>query len=212
MPAYISRDDVRGLAPSAEPSPSAERNAALDDVIGALMERVDSWTGQFFAAGYEGAYELAEADVSYGRGDTYIVAMPRLFEVTSLERHTGTAWETVEADRYRTGLVYSQKWTGFDTLYFLGSPPWPLRVQGKVGWGHGPNSNEPFVGDAVPRRLKIEAEKQARYDLARLPIGGPTGMDIYSNEMTVEMGHHVYLMSSFQTFKSFRDGRRVSPI
>ena len=211
MPAYITRDDVRGLAPSAEPSPSAERDAALDDVIGALMERVDAWTGQWFATGYEGSFEFSESDISYGRGDTFIVATPRMFEVTSLETYSDS-WETVPVDRYRTGLVYSQKWTGFDTLYFLGNPPWPLRINGKVGWGHGPDSNNPFTGDAVPRRLKIEAEKQARYDLARLPLGGPSGMDIYSNEMTVEIGHHIYLMSAFQTFKNFRDPRRLSVI
>ena len=81
-------------------------------------------------------------------------------------------------------------------------------MNGQIGFGHGAEGSE-FDDDPVPDRLKFEFKKQARYDAARAGIGGKSGMEMYSGELVVEMGTWLYLQSAYQTFKEFRDPRRL---
>lgn len=206
MPAFISAADITGLAPSADPT--ATPDPRYTEIIDVLGERVDALTGQFFGTGYEGVHEILDSDFSY-KHRVCVIALPRMLEVSSLEQYRGGSWETISADRYRTGLFFRQKWTGIDTLYLeSGRSRHPMRVQGKVGWGHTAG-NDPFAGDPVPKRVEYEFKKQARYEVSRAGIGGKLGTDVMSGELTVDVGTWLYLQSAFLTFKAMQDPRRL---
>ena len=120
-------------------------------------------------------------------------------------------WEELDVSSWEAGLVYSQSWSGFDTIYLsryfgYGSE---FRVSGKIGWGHGTeDADDPFVGDAVPAKLRLEVAKQCRYEKSRLSAGAPSGVGIMSGDMATSMDDWDLLKSVRQTLRQYTDGRR----
>ena len=204
MPAYLNSAYVTSVVSTTE-----EPEDMYDAVIPAVLEDVDARTGQFFSSGYDGSYELSSFDVSR---DMSVLYPPRMFSVDRVEcRYRGGAWEELDASSWEAGLVRSQSWSGFDTIYLgryfgYGSE---FRVSGKIGWGHGTeDENDPFMGDAVPAKLKLEVAKQCRYETSRLSAGAPSGMDLMSGDMSTRMDSWDLLMSVRQTLRRYTDGRR----
>ena len=206
MPAYISVSDVSGLSPSAA-SQGSGRDSQIQEVIDSLLLRIDSRTGQYFASGYEGNYDVKKYDWSM---DGRTLAVPRMSSVARVERHTGDSWETISEDNYETTLVYPHKWSGIDTILFNADYSYQrVRVNGKVGFGNGDDQANPFVGDEAPADIVLETKKQARYDLSRLPLGGVSGGAIQSGELVVEMDGWLYLMSANITYQKYIDRRTL---
>ena len=209
MPAYVDIAYVKSLAPTATADTS--RDTLYPDVIGSVLRRIDKRTGQYFASGYDGYLELMWADISF---DHRRLFLPRMFEIESLECRNfygDDDWSEFDGT-WRKTLVYPQQWTGYDTIEIPNSAPsmhsW--RVKGKVGWGHGTaDENDPFNGDPVPPEIKIEVAKQCRSDIARLPLGGSGGGNIYSGDLATDMDGWDLLRSVKMTCKDFFDGRRL---
>ena len=82
-----------------------------------------------------------------------------------------------------------------------------MRVTGAFGWAVG---SETLVSDPVPAELKQEAEKQARQDLARLPIGGQGGDSVQLGNLEVMVDGWLYLLSTNLVLRGLCDYRRIT--
>ena len=207
MPAYITAESVRGLSPSSA-APNTTRDELLaDTVIPSLMRRIDQRTGQFFAAGFQGTRRLPRFEIKK-RGSVLVVPRMHTLDDVEIRRGVGDGWTKLDADSYEGYTAYPQKWEGIDTIE-LAQPVWnyAVRVTGAFGWAVGSQTLET---DPVPAELKQEAEKQARQDLARLPIGGQGGTSVQLGDLEVMVDGWLYLMTVNLVLRGLTDYRRIS--
>lgn len=211
MPAYISVSDVRGLAASDDrDTTDADADARLQEVIDALLERVDNFTGQYLASGYSGAYRLKRKDIKQ-RG--LLLCIPRMFEVDMVQYRVAFAndWQTVDNTQWTAYNAHPQKYSGFDTIEMAYPLVGSVRVHGKIGWGFPTDEEtDPLVADPVPKQTALEVKKQARYDVSRLGIGGLTGSALGGMDMEIDMDTFEFLISTRQVLLRLIDKRRLT--
>ena len=212
MPAYISVADVRGLAASdpREGSPDADADARLQEVIDALLSRVDEFTGQYLSSSYTGAYRLKRKDIKH-RG--LLLCVPRMYEVEAVEYRVAFAneWETVDTSQWHAYNAHPQRYSGYDTIE-MGYPlVGSVRVHGNIGWGFATTEDSnPLTADPVPPKVALEVKKQARYDVSRLGIGGLSGSALGGMEMEIDMDTFEFLISTRQVLLRLIDKRRLT--
>ena len=211
MPAYIQLADVKELVPSADPDDTTGDDI-LQDVIDALMDSLDEFTGQYLANGYTGIYTLRRFDIK--RNGTRL-CVPRMFSLDSVEtrRSTISGWEMLDSDGYEAGSVYPQKYgTGIDTIDVASPIVGDVRVRGSVGWGFPTDDeSDPLAADPVPRVIKQEAKRQARYNFSRQPLGGSRGTSIHSGDMEMDkMDTFEFLISTRRAASRLIDKRRLT--
>ena len=142
------------------------------------------------------------------RGRVLVVPRMHTLDDVEIRRSVGDNWTKLSADSYEGYTVYPQKWDGIDTIE-LAQAVWnyDVRVTGAFGWAVG---SETLVSDPVPAELKQEAEKQARQDLARLPIGGQGGESVQLGNFEVMVDGWLYLMSTNLVLRGLCDYRRIA--
>ena len=198
---YISVADVKAISPSS----STTNDTLLEDVLAAVLRRIDRKTGQKFYGGKTGSYIVKPLET---HNQATLLSIPRFESVTSVEQRRSIrgGWEEIDAGDYETSAEMAA-WedSGVDTIRFAKSVRAQIRVTGKIGWGH-----DDFTADPVPEDLPIEARQACRHKLANLPTGGPRGNQLMAGDMSVAASDWEFPFSVNLYLNSLVDPRRFT--